>query len=98
MSAVLQSLHPQLDIRRVAGRIGAEIRGVALSGDLDAATVAAIRQALVTHKVVFFRDQNLDGGWANSSRTRPWRRWPAPRASATSTAAGASGRAPGTPT
>ncbi len=41
-------------------RIGAEIRGVALSGDLDAATVAAIRQALVRHKVVFFRDQTLD--------------------------------------
>ncbi|MCJ2126543.1 TauD/TfdA dioxygenase family protein [Methylobacterium sp. J-077] len=60
MSAVPQPLHPTLDIRRVAGRIGAEIRGVALSGDLDAATVAAIRQALVTHKVVFFRDQNLD--------------------------------------
>ncbi len=34
MSAVLHSLHPSapaLDIRRVAGRIGAEIRGVALS-------------------------------------------------------------------
>ena len=60
MSAVLQSLHPNLDIRRVAGRIGAEIRGVALSGDLDAGTVAAIRQALLTHKVVFFRDQSLD--------------------------------------
>lgn len=63
MSATLQSLHPAstaLDIRRVAGRIGAEIRGVALSGDLDAPTVAAIRRALVTHKVVFFRDQGLD--------------------------------------
>ncbi len=63
MSAVLHSLHPAapaLDIRRVAGRIGAEIRGVALSGHLDAATVAAIRQALVQHKVIFFRDQTLD--------------------------------------
>ena len=62
MSAVLHSLHtaaPALDIRRVAGRIGAEIRGIALSGDLDAATVAAIRQALIRHKVVFFRDQSL---------------------------------------
>ena len=63
MSAVLHSLHPAaptLDIRRVAGRIGAEIRGIALSGDLDATTVAAIKQALVQHKVVFFRDQALD--------------------------------------
>ncbi|MEL6062442.1 MULTISPECIES: TauD/TfdA dioxygenase family protein [unclassified Methylobacterium] len=63
MSAIPQPLHAAsdtLDLRRVAGRIGAEIRGVALSGDLDAGTVAAIRAALVTHKVLFFRDQNLD--------------------------------------
>lgn len=46
-----------LDIRRVAGRIGAEIRGVTLSADLDADTVAAIQQALVEHKVIFFRGQ-----------------------------------------
>jgi taurine dioxygenase len=46
-----------LDIVPVAGRIGAEIRGVALSGDLDAATVQAIEAAVVRHKVVFFRGQ-----------------------------------------
>ncbi|WP_040577974.1 TauD/TfdA family dioxygenase [Methylopila sp. M107] len=45
------------DIRPVAGRIGAEIAGVKLSGDLPAETVAAIRAAIVAHKVVFFRDQ-----------------------------------------
>ncbi|WP_070151239.1 TauD/TfdA dioxygenase family protein [Sphingobium phenoxybenzoativorans] len=47
-----------LDIVPVAGRIGAEIRGVALSGDIDPATLAAIRAALVRHKVIFFRDQD----------------------------------------
>ena len=47
-----------LDIVPVAGRIGAEIRGVALSGDLDPVTLAAIRAALVRHKVIFFRDQD----------------------------------------
>ncbi|WOK37215.1 TauD/TfdA family dioxygenase [Sphingomonas sp. C3-2] len=47
-----------LDIVPVGGRIGAEIRGVALSGDLDDATIAAIRAAVVRHKVVFFRDQD----------------------------------------
>ncbi len=47
-----------LDIVPVAGRIGAEIRGVRLSGDLDQPTVAAIRAALVRHKVIFFRDQD----------------------------------------
>ncbi|NUU23692.1 MAG: TauD/TfdA family dioxygenase [Streptomycetaceae bacterium] len=46
-----------LTVSKVAGRIGAVIGGVRLSGDLDAATVQAIRDALHTHKVIFFRDQ-----------------------------------------
>ena len=46
-----------LDIQPVAGRMGAEIRGVRLSGDLDDATICAIDDAVVRHKVVFFRDQ-----------------------------------------
>src|SRR5690606_30802288 len=33
-------------------------RGIALSGDLDPATVAAVEAALVRHKVIFFRDQD----------------------------------------
>ncbi len=49
-----------LDIVPVAGRIGAEIRGVQLSGDLANFTLAAIRAALVRHKVIFFRDQGFD--------------------------------------
>mgnify|MGYP002651659610 CR=1 FL=1 len=47
-----------LDIRPVTGTIGAEIRGVTLSGDLDEATIQAIKDAVVRHKVVFFRDQH----------------------------------------
>lgn len=46
-----------LDIVPITGTIGAEIRGVTLSGDLDAETVQAIKDALVRHKVVFFRGQ-----------------------------------------
>ncbi len=49
--------HSPLDIHPVTGRIGAEIRGVQLSGDLDAGTVQAIEAALARHKVIFFRDQ-----------------------------------------
>lgn len=49
--------HSTLDIHPVTGRIGAEIRGVQLSGDLDAGTVQAIEAALARHKVIFFRDQ-----------------------------------------
>lgn len=47
-----------LDIRPVGGRVGAEIQGVQLSGDLDAETVQAIEAALVRHKVIFFRGQH----------------------------------------
>jgi alpha-ketoglutarate-dependent sulfate ester dioxygenase len=46
-----------LEALPIAGRIGAEIRGIRLSGDLDDAAVAAIRQALLRHRVIFFRDQ-----------------------------------------
>ncbi|MBS7597587.1 TauD/TfdA family dioxygenase [Pseudomonas sp. RC2C2] len=46
-----------LDIHPVAGRIGAEIRGVQLSADLEPAVIEAIQAALVQHKVVFFRAQ-----------------------------------------
>jgi taurine dioxygenase len=50
-----------LDIHPVGGRIGAEVRGLPLSGDLAPTTVAAIEAALVRHKVLFFRgQQHLD--------------------------------------
>src|SRR5438270_12820598 len=52
----------QLTVSRVAGRIGAEIGGVDLAEPLDEQTVAAIRAALLEHKVVFFRAQRLDHG------------------------------------
>ncbi|WP_293904200.1 TauD/TfdA family dioxygenase [Phenylobacterium sp.] len=48
-----------LNIRRAAGALGAELSGVDLSRTLPDATVAAIRQALVEHQVIFFRDQTL---------------------------------------
>lgn len=52
----------QFTVSRVAGRIGAEIGGVDLAEPLDEQTVAAIRAALLEHKVVFFRAQRLDHG------------------------------------
>jgi alpha-ketoglutarate-dependent taurine dioxygenase len=48
-----------LDVRPMAGHIGAEILGVDLSQPLDAATVAEIRSTLLRWKVVFFRDQDI---------------------------------------
>jgi taurine dioxygenase len=47
-----------LDIRRVGGRIGAEVAGLSLSADLPDATLQAIEKALLRHKVLFFRDQH----------------------------------------
>jgi taurine dioxygenase len=48
-----------LDIKPIAGALGAEIHGVDLSAELDSGTVAAIRRALLDHLVIFFRDQDL---------------------------------------
>jgi alpha-ketoglutarate-dependent taurine dioxygenase len=47
----------RLDIRRVGGRIGAEVSGVTLSADLPEETILTIQAALAEHKVLFFRDQ-----------------------------------------
>lgn len=50
------------DVRRIAGRIGAEIRGVELSepDKLGPDTMAEIRAALLRHKVIFFAGQHLN--------------------------------------
>ena len=51
---------PQLiETRKIPGALGAEIHGVDLSAPLAAGTIAEIRQALLEHLVVFFRDQAL---------------------------------------
>ncbi len=47
------------EIRPIAGAIGAELHGIDLAADLPAETVAALRQALLDHLVIFFRDQDL---------------------------------------
>lgn len=48
-----------LDVRRVAGALGAEISGVDLREPMDDATVRAVRQALLDNLVIFFRGQDL---------------------------------------
>src|SRR6516162_9322917 len=45
------------DVRPITPAIGAEIHGVRLSGELPAETVTAISDALLRHRVVFFRGQ-----------------------------------------
>lgn len=48
-----------LEIQPISGSCGAEILGVDLSENLSDDSVAAIRQALLDHLVIFFRDQTL---------------------------------------
>jgi taurine dioxygenase len=46
-------------IERIAGALGAEIHGLDLARGVDDSGIAFIRQALLDHLVVFFRDQTL---------------------------------------
>ncbi|MGH9091460.1 MAG: TauD/TfdA dioxygenase family protein [Acidimicrobiales bacterium] len=48
-----------VDVQPLSPLIGAEIAGLDLSRSLDAAAVAAVRDALNRYHVVFFRDQEL---------------------------------------
>ncbi|WP_270889535.1 TauD/TfdA dioxygenase family protein [Pedococcus sp. 5OH_020] len=43
------------DVRKITGRIGAEIVGVDITADLDADTVEFLNQALLEHKALVFR-------------------------------------------
>ena len=49
----------KLEFSKLGSRIGAEIRGLDLSGDLSAETVAEIRAALNQHKALVFREANI---------------------------------------
>jgi taurine dioxygenase len=54
--AILNTPTP-LHVRPLTVRVGAEVAGVRLTGDLPDATIEAINAALLRHKVLFFRDQ-----------------------------------------
>jgi taurine dioxygenase len=46
-------------VERIAGSLGAEVRGLDLAQPLDAATRAALHAAWMEHQVLFFRDQAI---------------------------------------
>jgi len=50
----------RIAVRPSAGNIGAEIDGVDIADQLDDETIAEIRQALLDHCVIFFRNQEFD--------------------------------------
>lgn len=49
-----------LDIQKISANIGARVTGVDPSADLDAATVAELRAALLTHKAIVLDAPTLD--------------------------------------
>jgi len=49
-----------MEVRPIAGALGAEIEGVDLSRPLAADAIAGIRRALLDYLVIFFRGQKLD--------------------------------------
>ena len=54
--ATIAATRPSLN--KATGTIGAEVEGITLSGDLPQETIDWISDALVEHKVLFFRDQH----------------------------------------
>lgn len=55
-----QGQRAKLQIRRIAGALGAEISGVDLRGPVTANVATQLRAALLEFKVLFFRGQDLD--------------------------------------
>jgi taurine dioxygenase len=49
--------YQNIEVKPLAGRIGAKIKGVDLSTNLNQDIISEIRQALVQYKVIFFRGQ-----------------------------------------
>jgi taurine dioxygenase len=50
----------RIEVRPVAGALGAEILGLDLARELDEELFGAIRRAWLEHLVIFFRDQRLE--------------------------------------
>jgi taurine dioxygenase len=53
-------MNNRIEVRPVAGAIGAEIEGVDIAEEPGEATIGAIRRALLDHGVIFFRGQEFD--------------------------------------
>jgi len=59
MGAAAAQSYARIEVRPLAGALGAEIFGIDLAGPLDDALLAEIRAAFTAHQVIFFRDQIL---------------------------------------
>jgi alpha-ketoglutarate-dependent taurine dioxygenase len=56
-----ETLHPysHIEVRKIAGALGAEVGGLDIAQPLADAAVAEIRRAFLEHVVIFFRNQKL---------------------------------------
>ncbi|MGH8843403.1 MAG: TauD/TfdA dioxygenase family protein [Advenella sp.] len=54
----VEASYSSFTLRRAAGHIGAQIEGLRISGELQQSVIDDIEQALLTHKVIFFRGQD----------------------------------------
>ncbi|GAB5482375.1 MAG: TauD/TfdA family dioxygenase [Parasphingorhabdus sp.] len=59
-AAQASEIENAFEIHPLTPAIGAELSGINLSDPQPDETIANIRQALLDHKVIFFRDQNLE--------------------------------------
>jgi taurine dioxygenase len=59
MNAPTNSIYRHLDVQKLTGSIGAEVRGVDLSKDVSDEVLAEIRAALLDNLVIAIRDQEL---------------------------------------
>ena len=48
-----------MELNLIGGALGAEVQGIDLTGDTGASTYKTIRELLVKHEVLFFRDQDV---------------------------------------
>jgi len=77
---------PAIDIRRIAGYIGAEVTGVRIAADLPGDVFSSIRHALGEHKVIFFRGQHHLTDTEQASPPDPGRSGPGPPLAVTGSA------------
>jgi taurine dioxygenase len=52
-----RAAYQHIEVTQVGGVIGAVVSGIRVGGDVEPAAVAELRAALLTHRVVFLRDQ-----------------------------------------
>jgi alpha-ketoglutarate-dependent taurine dioxygenase len=57
---VMPAASPRLTVRRLSGRLGAEILGLNLSDPIHPSDLRLIKATLLSHQVIAFRDQILD--------------------------------------